>query len=338
MKFTDYLKERWTFYTFIFIAIFIVFAVFKFDNKISMNESNAEYLSFLIIILLVLFTIVDYSILKMRYKRILSGVSNAREYYSFYALDNMIVSEVQELISEHETYKNKIRTQSAQQLEFITRWIHDVKVPIAALQLILENNEETINSKLYPILDTEIKNIEEKTKKVFFHIKSDAFIEDYVVEEASTLEMIKNALKEYSRFFSYKKINIEFSQKYETVLTDKKWSGYIISEIISNAVKYTPVGGKITIDTIRNDKEIVISIKNTSSGIASKDINQIFNKGYTSSKDRNGLKSTGYGMYLSKKICDILGHKITVEPVCSGYVQFNLIYKKSDVIYDITKM
>lgn len=121
-------------------------------------------------------------------------------------------------------------------------------------------------------------------------------------------------------------------------MTDEKWSGYIISQILSNAVKYTPINGYITINTNKKGNEITIEIRNSGKGILSKDITQIFKKGYTSSEDRNGMKSTGYGMYLSKKLSTMLGHKLTVELEYDQYAQFNLTFVDYETIYRVTKM
>jgi signal transduction histidine kinase len=50
-------------------------------------------------------------------------------------------------------------------------------------------------------------------------------------------------------------------------LTDEKWSGYILSEILSNAVKYTPMKGSIVISTSRRENRVTISNKNSGEGI-----------------------------------------------------------------------
>jgi len=136
-------------------------------------------------------------------------------------------------------------------------------------------------------------------------------------------------------FFSYKKLGISIEGEFYDVLTDEKWSGYILSQILSNAVKYTPVRGNIIITTSKTGNEITISIKNSGKGILQKDIGQIFNKGYTSSDDRSGAKATGYGLYLSKKLSDLLGHRLTVESRYGEYAKFNLTFIENSTIHRI---
>lgn len=122
------------------------------------------------------------------------------------------------------------------------------------------------------------------------------------------------------------------------VLTDEKWSGYILSQIISNAVKYTPVEGIIVINTEKNGNERTISVKNSGRGILEKDIGQIFNKSYTSSENRSGMKATGYGLYLSKKLSDMLGHRLTVQSQYGEYAIFHLSFVENENMHQVTKM
>ncbi|MEL7656288.1 MAG: ATP-binding protein, partial [Bacillota bacterium] len=122
------------------------------------------------------------------------------------------------------------------------------------------------------------------------------------------------------------------------VLTDEKWSSYILSQIISNAVKYSPEGGKIEIRTRKDDGKTVISISNTGKGIAAQDIGQVFNKGFTSSSGRDGANATGYGLYLSKKLAELLGHSLTVESIQNEYTVFHLIFTDHDTLLNVTKL
>jgi signal transduction histidine kinase len=147
--------------------------------------------------------------------------------------------------------------------------------------------------------------------------------------------LITQALKSYSSFFSYKRLGIAVEGEDFEVLTDEKWSGYILSQLISNAVKYTPEGGKIEIVTAREGSDIAISVKNEGRGILPEDIGRIFRKGFTSSEEREGAKATGYGLFLSKKLSDKLGHSLTAESKPGAYAVFRLIFHDKDTIYNL---
>lgn len=342
MNFIDYIREKWLTYVFIIASIVFTITVYKLDKKFTMSRSNAVYVVIGLSLLFIIFVFIDYIIFNSRVKKFKgycsTNILSDEDLDLFvYPIDREYGKVLYNIVKEYEKFKSDIYTKSSEESEFITKWIHDIKVPISAVRLILESYDENIGTKLYRSLDKEIASIEQCTQRVFYHIKSNSFYSDYRISKVYTKKLIGNALKNYSNFFSYKKINISFLGDNYGVLTDEKWSGYIISQIFSNAVKYTPEHGSISINTIKNNNEITIQIRNSGEGILSKDINQIFNKGYTSSKDRNGMKATGYGMYLSKKLSNMLGHKLTVESEYGKYAQFNLTFLNHENIYNVMK-
>lgn len=93
-----------------------------------------------------------------------------------------------------------------------------------------------------------------------------------------------------------------------TLVTDRKWFGCILDQILSNAIKYTN-SGTITV-AAENDRLIIID---TGIGIAEEDIPRIFEKGYTGNNGRIGEQSSGLGLYLAKKAADLLSLSLSVD-------------------------
>lgn len=342
MSLMEYFKERWITYLIIFFSVGFSMVVYKLDKSFSISESNANYIMIGWLILFTVFVLLDYSILNNRLKKFsrfckLNAPSECLEEFT-YRTDKAYAQMINNLVVEHEKFKANIFTKTSDELEFITRWVHDVKVPISAARLILENNEYQLPNEVYQSIDTEIFAIEESIQRVFYETKSNRFYDDYKVGRVSTKKLISDTLKGYANFFSYKKINISITGEAEEVLTDEKWSGYILSQIISNAVKYTPIKGTIKINTSKLENETTISIENNGKGIMEKDIGQIFNKGYTSWENRNGMKATGYGLYLSKKLCDSLGHKLTVQSEYGKFAVFSITFIDNETLHQVTKM
>ena len=316
MSFIKYLKERWITYIFIIFAFMFSAVVYKLDKSFNISKSNANYIMAGWMILFVLFVVIDYGVFNSRIKKFkkycrLNTSSEDLEEF-MYPTDREYAELMHKLALQYEKYKADIYTKSSEELEFITKWVHDVKVPIAAIRLILENSDEDIPNNLYRDIDTELFSIEQSVQRIFYQIKSNTLHDDYKIQKISTKKLIAGALKGYSNFFSYNKINIQVTGETYDVLTDEKWSGYILSEILSNAVKYTPAKGFIAISTSKTGNQIAISIKNSGKGILQKDIGQIFNKGYTSSE--------------------------TAESKYGEYAMFNLTFIETKTIHHVTKM
>lgn len=342
MSVIKYLKERWIIYTLISLAFGFSAIVYKLDRSFSISESNANYIVAGWTFLFIAFIAVDYYVLNYRvtnFKKYCKLNASYEELEEFaHPVDKEYAELVYNLVVQYEKYKADISTKSAEELEFITKWVHDVKVPISAARLILEKHENNLPNDFFRIIDKEIFSIEQSIQRVFYEIKSNTLYNDYKISNINTSKLIAGSLKTYSNFFAYKKINIEIEGEGFEVLTDEKWSGYILSQIISNAVKHTPYQGTIAIVTTQNHNETTIMIKNTGVGILQKDIGQVFNKGYTASEDRNNMRATGYGLYLSKKLSDLLGHRLEVRSQYGEYAAFSLIFTSKETIYNVTKM
>lgn len=341
MRLREYFHERWLMYVFLLATYGFAWVVYKLDVGLNLTESNALYILVGWALFLVAFMVLDYNVLGGRLKQLKEHIeinpSGDFEVFT-YPTDQAIAEKVDELARDFERYKSSIRNKSAEQMDFITKWLHDVKVPIAAARLVLEGQESEIPQDFYQSLDQELVAIEEAIQKVFYEMKSGSFHDDYRITSVSTRKLIAAALKGYSNLFSYKKLDIEITGDEYQVLTDEKWSGYILSQLVSNAVKYTPVGGKISVSTRKNGNQVTIAVKNTGKGIPSQDLGHVFKKGYTSSEERAGSTATGYGLYLAKKLADVLGHVLEVDSKYSEYAVFYLTFIEPQTIFQVTKM
>jgi signal transduction histidine kinase len=338
----NYLKERWISLSFLCLAFTFALLVYRLDHNFSIRDSNAVYILMGWGFLFVAWIIIDVYTLNSRARKFrdycrFNGTSEEADDF-FYPTDRENAQLVKDLATEYEKYRAGIETKSAEEMEFITKWLHDAKVPIAAARLILESQEDKLPGDFYKNIHSEIFSIEESILQVFYEMKSNRFFDDYRIAKVGTKKLISQALKGYSSFFSYKRLGISVEGEDFEVLTDEKWSSYILSQLISNAVKYTPEGGHIEILTGKSGNRTVISVRNEGKGIPPQDIGQIFNKGFTASERREGAKATGYGLFLSKKLSDLLGHDLAAESKKDEYALFRLTFFDHDNLYNVTKM
>ena len=94
------------------------------------------------------------------------------------------------------------------------------------------------------------------------------------------------------------------------MLTDEKWLGFVIEQVLSNAVKYTPEGGTVTVSC--TDAPALL-ISDTGIGVEPEDLPRVFEQGFTGYNGRADKKATGLGLYLCRRVCRKLGHAITMD-------------------------
>ena len=121
--------------------------------------------------------------------------------------------------------------------------------------------------------------------------------------------VIRQSVKKFAHDFIYRKISLDFRETGLKAVTDEKWLGFVIDQLISNSLKYTK-DGTVSIYLKAPD---ILCIQDTGMGIAPEDLPRVFDKCYTGYNGRKDKKASGLGLYLCKKICSRLGHKIYIE-------------------------
>lgn len=221
--------------------------------------------------------------------------------------DNMVEYRYAEIVRTlHQEYQNLTAKHSVAKLEmldFYTLWVHQIKTPISAIDLLLQVDDLPQKREI----SQELFKIEQYTQLVLGYLRIDDISGDLLLKKYSIDKIINRAVKKYAIMFIHKKISIELMNIDKTVITDEKWLLFVIEQLLSNGLKYTQAG-KIKI--YMQGSELVI--EDTGIGITQEDLPRIFEKNFTGFNGRIDEASTGLGLYLCKKIVDKLGHHIAV--------------------------
>lgn len=190
-------------------------------------------------------------------------------------------------------------------VEYYTVWVHQIKTPIASMRLTLQNEDSAIARRL----SSDLFRIEQYVEMVLMFLRVDSSSTDYVIKEYDLDAVIKQSVKKFAGEFIGRKIRLEYTPIDMKVITDEKWLSFVIEQVLSNALKYTPAGS-VKIYLTEDGK---LCIEDTGIGIAPEDLPRIFEKGYTGYNGRSDKKASGIGLYLCRKVCGNLRHEITAE-------------------------
>lgn len=222
--------------------------------------------------------------------------------------EGLIEKDYQELIGllreEEEFSRKKATSDYNNMIEYYTVWAHQIKTPIASMRLQIQS----VDSDLARRLDGELNRIEAYVEMVLAFLRLDSDSTDYVIREFDLDELIRPAIRKFARDFITKKLTMDFTETKARVLSDEKWLSFVIEQVISNSVKYTNNGGiKIYMENG------VLCVEDTGIGISAEDLPRVFENGYTGFNGREDKRASGIGLYLCKRVCDNLGHKISAE-------------------------
>ena len=213
----------------------------------------------------------------------------------------------------------------SQMRDYYSMWVHQIKTPISAMKLLLEVEREELGQLIcddeqsqYLLSDNmdsfedELFRIEEYVSMALQYQRVSSTENDFVLEKVSVDGVIRDTIKKYAKIMIRRHIGINYSGTGQDVYTDGKWIAFMLEQILSNAIKYTPQG-VVTIETAEEKDRFFITIKDTGIGIKAEDLPRVFEKGYTGYNGHADKKATGIGLYLCRQMADKLGHTIRME-------------------------
>lgn len=165
-------------------------------------------------------------------------------------------------------------------------------------------------------MNLQLDQIEFYVEQVLYYSRLDSFSKDYLLHETSLRPLINDVVANQRNGFINKRLSFRLNGTDQIVLTDNKWLRFILAQLISNAVKYTPEGGHITALIRNTGKETQLQITDTGIGIPKDEQHRVFEKGFTGSNGRlSNHKSTGLGLFLAEKLAEKLGHHLSLTSV-----------------------
>lgn len=213
----------------------------------------------------------------------------------------------------------------AEMSDYYTLWAHQIKTPIAAMRLLLQSGEA---SGRHSDLEQELFKIECYSEMVLHYLRLESLSADLVLQGHDLLAIVRQALRKYAPVFIHKNLSLVMEPFSITVLTDEKWLVFVIEQILSNALKYTP-SGKVSIYP-DPDAERTLVIEDTGIGIRQEDIPRIFERGFTGYNGRTdlGQRSTGIGLYLCHQILGKLSHTLSVSSEVGRGTKIRIVFAR----------
>ena len=213
----------------------------------------------------------------------------------------------------------------SQMRDYYSMWVHQIKTPISAMKLLLEAEREELGQLMcddeqsqcllsdnMDSFEDELFRIEEYVSMALQYQRVSSTENDFVLEKVSVDGVIRDTIKKYAKIMIRRHIGMNYSGTAQEVYTDGKWLAFMLEQILSNAIKYTPQG-VVTIETAEEKDRFFITIKDTGIGIKAEDLPRVFEKGYTGYNGHADKKATGIGLYLCRQMADKLGHTIRME-------------------------
>ena len=225
---------------------------------------------------------------------------------------------------------NKYKYMTEDYKEYIELWIHEIKIPISASKMVIENNKNAITKSM----DEELDKVENYIEQALFYARSNTVEKDYYIRKVVLKEIVNESIKKNKSSLIQEKISIDIHDLDIEVNTDNKWIVFILNQIIQNSIKYRKKENSVIEMYANQGKEnVILYIKDNGIGIKQGEITRVFEKGFTGTNGRlSNKKSTGIGLYLCKKLCNKLGIGIELNSVQNEGTEVKLVFPKDSYI------
>jgi integral membrane sensor signal transduction histidine kinase len=323
----SYIKKNLEIYLLLIVFIFIFVLIFYLYNLPFECLFYGGLLCFLVSLIA---SIIDYNNYRKSYidlKYLETNILNSMEDLPK-SLD-IRVEYYQKIIERLHNEVERLKIEDNKKMEdladYYSMWIHQIKTPIAAMNFLLDNEETDVK-----VFKQELFKIERYVEMVLTYIRLGSETSDYVITSIDLDEVVRENIKKYATLFINKKIKLNYVSHETYVISDKKWFGFAFEQLLSNAIKYTKIGGEISINISENE----LIIEDNGIGIYEEDLPRIFEQSFTGLNGRYEKKSSGLGLYLCKKTLDKLQHKIEITSEVNKGTKVKVSFPKKDIFRD----
>ncbi|WP_066193395.1 MULTISPECIES: sensor histidine kinase [Gracilibacillus] len=240
--------------------------------------------------------------------------------------ENVIEADYQAILKELTTALSQLEHTKAQNeqeiLDYFTMWVHQIKVPISALHLILQEEDREVSAEMRD----QLFKVEQYVELLLQYVRLGSSSTDYQFHKIDLDTMIRDTLKKYASLFIRKRLPVRYDGVDQRVITDSKWLGFVLEQLLSNALKYTNKG---VISIYWEEHAIVI--EDTGIGIRPEDIPRVGEKNFTGFTGRQHKSASGIGLHLSKQILAKLGHKIEIESEVDKGTKVSILFDPGQI-------
>ena len=332
---------------FILIAVIMQIAILIYDY-IRERTDNITWIAILILIEIIILatfcTVFDWIRRKIMVdiptKKILQATEKIAEgdfsnrleikhEYGKYNQYDLIMENLNKMATELQ--KNEVL-----KTDFISNVSHEIKTPLAVIQnyaMLLE--DESLDSETRKTYSKTLIGASKRITDLITNILKLNKLENQEIQEKHEAFNLTDSLAEsvvaFESIIENKNIELNCDFDEVSVFSSKSLLEIVWNNLISNAIKFTPNGGKIDVLLKQKDKNVEVSVKDTGLGMTSEVGARIFEKFYQGDTS-HASAGNGLGLALVKKVIDILGGEILVQSEIGKGSTFTILLK--GVVYE----
>ncbi len=202
--------------------------------------------------------------------------------------------------------------------EFVSKASHELRTPLSSIKAYIEMlldgeaEDEKARREFYEIIQHEAERLGRMIDNMLNISRIEAGMISATWENIDIVPIAQEAVELLKPQAAEKNISITFQRPHQSCHADvdKDMIKQVITNLISNAIKYTPEGGRVTVapDLTDCDRSVIVSVNDSGLGIPPESLPKLFSKFYRVDKHERVAKGTGLGLNLVKQIVEAVHH------------------------------
>ncbi|MET3576201.1 sensor histidine kinase [Bhargavaea ullalensis] len=309
--FISFLISRSPWIGFYLVALFLADLLLYLDSGLPVSTGAVLYFNVLLLAALLLFVVWRFRRETRFLKEIRSLEEEALADWEDLlrgrpaGLDDVTAELLQKASLAHKRELGALRESRLIEADYTAAWVHEVKAPLTAMKLLLDEHRGEPGMRA---LSAEWLRIHLLIDRQLYISRLPTLASDFIPETAGVRSLVAPEVRELAAWCMEKDLAVELEGEDVMVRTDVKWARFVIRQVLTNAVKYSPAGGTIRIFAEKDEGgSAVLRIEDEGPGIPAHDIPRIFEKGFTGGTGRIHNAATGLGLYLADAVGSRLG-------------------------------
>lgn len=313
--FIGYLKDMKSWILLFIGSLGFIDIILWIDQGIAMEITAVLYFNILLLISFIVFLIWRYQV-EMRFTKELTTLIEAEmdDWHialpaSIYIRDEVTKEMLKQAANQFSRELTDVKRAIINEGDYIASWVHEVKTPLTAMKLIIDEHR---GHPAFRKVESEWLRLHLLVDQQLSISRLPSLETDYVLEKTNLQKLASAEVRELASWCMEKNIAVEFEGQNIDVVADVKWCRFIIRQLLTNAVKYSPISGTIMISMRVNPSgHAILTITDEGSGIKAHDLPRVFDKGFTGETGRIHNAATGLGLYLAQTVAIKMGITLT---------------------------